>query len=112
MAEGIRHGEKKHKNRLNKQYLLTVHRLIDLLAHKTYYIADEQNRTSQVDIAAVLEHFRQVDTQCQSLMNELDTNHQFPSTVVVAAFLEKLNRLEGCDTYQVVSAMLGKRPEV
>ncbi|CAF1509849.1 unnamed protein product [Rotaria sordida] len=42
VAETVRNKQLKHKRRLNKQYLNAIHRLVDLLVHKTNYV--ENNR--------------------------------------------------------------------
>ena len=107
VSEGIRHGQRKHKQHLNHQYLLAVHRLTDLVIHKIDYLENNLE-----DMNSVLEHFRMIDSQCQSSILALNHNRELTSSVVVAQFVEELNGLENKTNQSVLAAMFVKLPNV
>ena len=107
MAEGIRHGETKHKRHLNERYLLALRRLIEILEHKTEYLLEHPN-----DSAASVEHFRSVDLQCRSSLDELNGHQVLTSSALVSRFIDSLNGIETIDTFNAVAALLGKSSEV
>lgn len=107
MAEGIRHGERKHKDRLNKEYLNALNRLIELLKHKTNYL-ENNNNTENFD--SIIEHYQLIDNQCQSSLDELDQNHQLTSSVTVIQFVEGLEGLENRTKDTVLKAIITKLP--
>ena len=90
VGEGIRHGQTKHKARLNRQYLSAIRRLVELITHKTNYL--EKNNSESLQ--AVLEHFRRIDSQCRSSEERVNRNRKLPSSAVVTQFLRELEEME------------------
>jgi len=95
----------KHKEHLNKQYLIAVHRLVDLIKYKTNYI-----NTNKEDINAALERFQMLDNKCQSSLDELDQNHELTSSLIVAKFIEQLTGIENEGDDSTIAAIFIMRP--
>ena len=110
MAEGVRHGQVKHKHRLNRQYLLAIRRLVDLLIYKTNHI-DRPDSDTELNLISIREHFCMIDAECQSCLDELNKNHQLTSSHMVTKFIEKLQGLEQKESENAISE-LGKPPTV
>ncbi|UJR35134.1 hypothetical protein I4U23_027905 [Adineta vaga] len=108
VAESIRHGQRKHKERLNHQYLFAVRRLIELLLYKTTYAEKNQDK----DFDSLLEQFRMVDEQCKSSLEALDQNQELTSSRVVAQFVEQIQGIENKNNPSVISAMFTKEPQL
>ena len=91
---------------MNDQYLIAVHRLIDLLLYKTNCIeSNDQNERS------TFEHFRMMDTQCQTSFDRLKQNHELTSSLIIAQFIEELNGLENKGDYNSIAAMFVRQSE-
>jgi len=105
VTEATIHGQTKHKKTLNQQYLIAVHRLVDLIKHKTSYI---ENNNENSD--SILEHFRMIDDRCQSALDKLDKNHELTSSVTVAQFVEDLHGAENKDKDMAIVAMIENSP--
>ncbi|CAF2382541.1 unnamed protein product [Rotaria sp. Silwood2] len=107
VAESVRDEQIEHKQRLNKQYLIAIHRLADLLLHKTNYV---ENHSGQLN--SVLEHFHIIDAQCQSSLDTLQQNHELTSSKVVEEFIKELNELENKNDNIITSTIFIKSSEV
>jgi hypothetical protein len=103
VAEGVRNGQIKHKQHLNKQYMIAIHRLIDLMKYKTNYLS-----TNTDDINVVLERFQMLDNKCQSSLNGLDQNHHLTSSLIVAQFIEQLTGIENEGDNSTIAAIFLK----
>ncbi|UJR35136.1 hypothetical protein I4U23_027907 [Adineta vaga] len=108
VTEATLHRQRKHKERLNHQYLLVIRRLIELLVHKTTHT--ENYDTDNLD--SLLEHFRMIDEQCQSSFEALDQNQELTCSSIITQFLEEINGLEQKNKSSVISAMFAKSSEV
>jgi hypothetical protein len=95
----------KHKQSLTKQYLSAIHRLADLLVHKTTFV--EKNNE---DLNSILEHFRMIDARCQSSLDTLDQNRALTSSALVANFIEKLDGLEIDNRGSAIAAIFTALP--
>ncbi|CAF1155545.1 unnamed protein product [Adineta ricciae] len=109
VAESTRHGQMKHKDRLNQQYLNAIRRLVELFVYKTKYI--EKNANGQ-DFSSLLEHFQDMDQQCQSSLEALDKNRELTSSAVIEQFVDELNRC-GNNKYEdsVLTSLLTHAPK-
>ncbi|UJR35135.1 hypothetical protein I4U23_027906 [Adineta vaga] len=108
VTETTLHRQSRHKERLNHQYFLAIHRLIELLGHKT----TQAGNISTENLNFVLEHFRMIDTQCKSSLAALDENEELTSSAVVTKFLEEITGIEKQNSSQSISAMFAKEPHV
>jgi hypothetical protein len=106
VAEGVRDAEMKHKEHLNKQYLIAVHRLIDIIKYKTNSIENNEN------VSSILEHFQMIDTQCQSSYDELRRERELTTSAVVAQFIKDLNGLENRNDTSIISVLVINTPTV
>ena len=110
VAEGVRHGQVKHKHRLNRQYLLAIRRLVDLLIYKTNHI-DRPDDDKDLNLLSIRERFGMIDAECQSCLEELNKNHQLTSSHMVTKFIEKLQGLEQKECENTISRLVNQ-PEV
>ncbi|CAF0762654.1 unnamed protein product [Adineta steineri] len=105
VAEGIRSGERKHKNRLNQKYIIAVHRLIELLKFKTTYLENNNE-----DMNSVLERFRLIDSKCDSKWEAFHENEELTSSLTVEQFIDDLHGIENNNAEDIIREMLVKSP--
>ena len=109
VTDATLHRQRKHKGYLNQQYLNAIQRLVDLLVHKTN--CAEKNANEQ-NSSALLEHFRNIDQQCQSSLEALSQNHELTSSAIVEQFVYEISGLENKSSHSIISAMFAKSSEV
>ncbi|CAF1581987.1 unnamed protein product [Adineta ricciae] len=109
VTEATLHRQRKHKDHLNQQYLNAIRRLVNLLVHKTNYA--EKNANEQ-NLGALLEHFQNIDQQCQSSLEALSQNRELTSSAVVEQFVYEISGLENKNSQSIISAMFAKSSEV
>ena len=68
----------------------------------TYFNGDNR------ELQAALEHFQKIDQRCQSLLDELNDNHELTSTGIVARFIEQLENIESTGDNGAIAAMMIK----
>ncbi|CAF0774739.1 unnamed protein product [Rotaria sordida] len=107
VAENVRNRQKKHKRRLNKQYLNTIHRLVDLLVHKTNYVENNKEYLN-----SILEHFHIIDAQCQSSFDILEQNRELTTSKGIQEFTNKLNELDNKSENPITSTIFIESSEL
>lgn len=107
VAQGVHDDQIKHKRRLNTQYMIAIRRLIDLLAHKTNYVENYDEK-----LTSVMEYFRRIDIHCQSSYDLLEKNNVLTSSAIVAQFTEELKRLDRKSDNDFLSVIIAKSSEV
>jgi len=107
VAEAINNTQNKHKQHLIKQYLTAVHRLIEILKHKTNHF---ENNSENFNF--ILEHFQMIDNRCQASLDEINQHHELTTSSIIEQFLNDLNGLENSTKDKTISAMFMKGSEV
>lgn len=107
VAEAIKETQSKHKQHLIRQYLTAVHRLIEIIKHKTNHFENNPENFNYI-----LEHFQMIDNRCQASLDEINHHHELTTSRIIEQFIDDLNGLENQTKDSAISAMFIQGSEV